>query len=118
VGSLLCGNLEEELEEILDTELDPGLTLFLRRRSVRVKSKGCGGRASAPWSCLPREDDQSEEAEVAVACASLSRIRNERFSGVIAILSSRASHPMAHSKIGGFPFVAFLSCEATTRLWC
>jgi DNA-directed RNA polymerase subunit RPC12/RpoP len=27
-GSLLCGNLEEELEEILDTELDPGLTLF------------------------------------------------------------------------------------------
>ena len=28
VGGLLCGNLEEELVEILDTELDPGLTLF------------------------------------------------------------------------------------------
>ncbi len=28
MGSLLCGNLEEELEEILDTELDPGLTSF------------------------------------------------------------------------------------------
>jgi hypothetical protein len=28
MGSLRCSNLEEELEEILDMELDPGLTLF------------------------------------------------------------------------------------------
>jgi hypothetical protein len=28
MDSLRCSNLEEELEEILDTELDPGLTLF------------------------------------------------------------------------------------------
>ena len=28
MGSPLCGNLEEELEEILGTGLDPGLTLF------------------------------------------------------------------------------------------
>jgi hypothetical protein len=31
---------------------------------------------------------------------------------VITILSSRASQPIAQSKIGGFPFVAFLSCES------
>jgi len=31
-------------------------------------------------------------------------MRKERFSGVITIWSSRASHPIAQSKVGSFPF--------------
>ncbi len=31
---------------------------------------------------------------------------------MITILSLRASQPTAQSKIGGFPFVAFFSCES------
>src|ERR1700687_4411572 len=36
-------------------------------------------------------------------------MRNERFSGVITIWSSRASHPIAQSKVGSFPVTAFFS---------
>src|SRR6266403_1389736 len=67
-------------------------------------------RASIAWPCLPHgEDNQTYEALAALACACFSRMRKERFSGVITIWSSRASHPIAQSKVGSFPFTAFFS---------
>src|SRR5713226_7936389 len=36
-------------------------------------------------------------------------MRNERFSGVMTIWSSRANHPIAQSKVGSFPFTPFFS---------
>ncbi len=50
------------------------------------------------------------EELAAFARVSFSRMRNERFSGVIAILSSRASQPMAQSKRGGLRLTVFFNC--------
>src|SRR3989454_8470868 len=58
---------------------------------------------------FPRENNQAYEAPVAFACSCFKRMRNERFSGVIAIWFSRASHPIAQSKVGSFPFTVFFS---------
>ena len=46
------------------------------------------------------------------ACVSVSRMRNDRPAGVITILPSRASQPMAQSKIGGLPFTSFFNCAS------
>src|SRR5262249_51224283 len=61
----------------------------------------------------------------AAVCVSLSWTRNGRFSGVITILSSRASQPIAHSKNGVFPFTSFFnwlrdnspSLLSTCQIW-
>src|SRR5216683_7496342 len=41
----------------------------------------------------------------------------ERFVGVITTLPSRASHPMAQSKIGVLPSTSFLSCASEISPW-
>jgi len=46
---------------------------------------------------------------VGFACSCFKRIRKERFSGVITIWFSRASYPIAQSKVGSFPFTALFS---------
>jgi hypothetical protein len=58
---------------------------------------------------FPRENNPTYEAPVAFACSCFKRIRKEPFSGVITIWVSRASHPIAQSKVGSFPFTAFFS---------
>ena len=45
------------------------------------------------------------------------RMERERFLGVIATLPSRASHPMAQSKMGDLPSTAFLSCASESPPW-
>src|SRR5229473_6788356 len=70
---------------------------------AKQRQRGCGS------AVFHRENNQIYEALVAFACCCFKRIRKERFSGVIAIWSSRASHPIAQSKVGSFPFTAFFS---------
>src|SRR6476646_9129848 len=41
----------------------------------------------------------------------------ERFLGVSTTLPSRASHPMAHSKMGPFASTSFLSCASESSPW-
>src|SRR6266478_1859973 len=45
------------------------------------------------------------------------RMLKWRFLGVITTLPSRASHPMAHSKMGPFPSTSFLSCASESSPW-
>src|SRR6266853_725138 len=62
-------------------------------------------------SCNRRvqENKLTQAVPAVFVWASLSWIRNERFSDVITILSSRASQPTAQSKTGVLPFTSFLS---------
>src|SRR5712692_7726239 len=69
-------------------------------------------RVSIPQETCNRPVQQNKLAQAVPAvfeCASLSWTRNERFSGVITSLSSRASQPTAQSKTGALPFTSFLS---------
>ena len=45
------------------------------------------------------------------------RMLKERLLRVMTILSSRASHPIAHSKMGPFPSTSFLSCASESSPW-
>src|ERR1700674_3125316 len=65
------------------------------------------GRASTRERCFPRGKQSTYEAPVAFACSCFKRIRKERFSGVITIWFSRASHSIAKAEVGSFPFTAF-----------
>ena len=46
-----------------------------------------------------------------------SRMLNERFLRVTTTLPSRASQPIAHSKMGPFPSASFLSCASESSPW-
>src|SRR5207244_1163045 len=46
-----------------------------------------------------------------------SRMLNERFLWVTTTLPSRASQPIAHSKMGPFPSASFLSCASERSPW-
>src|SRR6266571_4712426 len=54
-----------------------------------------------------QENKLAQEVPAVFVCASLSWIRNDRFSDVITILSSRASQPTPQSKMGVLPFTSF-----------
>src|SRR6266853_6278142 len=45
------------------------------------------------------------------------RMLKDRFLGVSTTLPSRASHPMAHSKMGPLPSTSFLSCASESSPW-
>src|SRR6266581_8014354 len=69
-------------------------------------------RVSIPQASCNRRVQENKLTQAVPAVfvwASLSWIRNERFSDVITILSSRASQPTAQSKTGVLTFTSFLS---------
>src|SRR5271169_6354132 len=71
-----------------------------RESNDACKAKAAEDALARLNAVFPRENNQTYEAPVAFACSCFKRIRKERFSGVITIWSSRASQPMAQSKVG------------------